>query len=296
MDNSALINDYQLCAATYYESPSSSGASQSALERAPSFFGVSVNITEPHSSGLLYFGGSHSDSLQSAYPIKDSVKVAFPGLCFDHVKSAEAGPHLPRELALPNRACELSAPPDQSNQTVVVNAAGTGTSRVSDFVSNALMPVVRVGAEVSRVGRNKGRKGASPMPNSKLYYGNVSKSRLKMITALESGISPPLRQRLRDDSQEYLPTEEEKFNTIVKYLNNRRDDPFVTKYGVKELAGYMLSDCNFFASDVERRIFQGIKRDAMKCYRFYKRRKMDDAYVELIRWANKLESISALDL
>ena len=301
MNNSELMNDYQLGAAACNGFPASPGASQgatqSSLERAPSFFGMSVNITEPDSSGLLYIGGSHSDSLQSAYPINDvSVKVAFPGLCFDHVKSAEAGPLLPRELALPNRAGELSAPPDQCDQTVVANVAGTGTSRVSDVAPNALMPVVRVGAEVLRVGRGKGRKGASPMPNSKLYYGNVSKSRLKMIAELESGISPPLRQRLWDDSREYLPTEEEKFNAIVKYLNNRQWDPLVAMYGVKVLAGYIISGRYFFVSGVERLSFNGIKRDAMKSYAFFKRRKMDDAYVELLRWVNKLESISAPDL
>ena len=305
MNNSELTNDYQFRAATCNGFPASPVASQGAsqstlestLERAPNIFGMSVNITEPHSSGFLYFGGSHSDSLQLAYPINNvSVKVALPGLCFDHVKSANAGPLLPRELALPNQAGELSAPPDQCHQTAVANAAGTGTSRVSDVVPNALMPVVRAGAEVVPVGRDKGRKGASPMPNSKLYYGNVSKRRLKMITALESGISPSLQQRLRDDSKEYLPTDEEKFNVIVKYLNNRRDDPFVAKYGVKELAGYIVGNCYYFVSADEKRIFKGVKRDAMKCYAFFKKRKMDDAYVELLRSANKLESISALDL
>lgn len=304
MNNSELINNYQFGAATCNGFPAASGASQGAsqstLERAPSFFGMSVNITEPHSSGFLCFGGSPSDSLQSAHPINDvSVKAAFPGLCFDHVKSAEVGPLLPRELALPNQAGELSAqpsPPDQCNETVVANAAGTGASRVSDVVLNALMPGERVGAKALPVGRDKGRKGPSPMPNSKLYYGNVSKSRLKMITALESGISPRLRQRLRVDSMGYLPTEEEKFNTLVKYLNNRRDDPFVAKYGVKELAGYMVSDCYFFVSAIEKQIFQDIKKNAMKSFAFSKKRKMDDVYVELLRSANKLESISALDL
>ena len=304
MDNSALINDYQLCTATYSGLPSSSGASQSALEstleRAPSFFGMSVNITEPHSSGFLYFGDSPPDSLQSANPINDvSVKAVFPGLCFDHVKSAEVGPLLPRELALPNQAGELSAqpsPPDQSNETVEASAAGTGASRVSDVVPNALMPGVRVGAKALPVGKDKGKKGAIPMPNSKLYYGKVSKSRLKMITALESGISPRLRQRLRDDSKRYLHTDEEKFNTIVKYLNSRQADPLVAKYGVKKLAGYVFGGVYYFVSDVERRIFQDIKKNAMKSFVFFKRRKIDDAYVELLSWANKLESMSALDL
>ena len=308
MDNSELIKDYQSGAATYSGLPSSSGASQSALEstlestleKAPSFFGMSVNITEPHSSGFLYFGDSPSDSMQSANPINDvSVKAVFPGLCFDHVKSAEVGPLLPRELALPNQAGELSAqpsPPDQCNETVVAYAAGTGASRVSDVVPNALIPGVRVGAKALPVGRDKGRRGPSPMPNSKLYYGNVSKSRLKMITALESGISSRLRQRLRVDSMGYLPTEEEKFNTIVKYLNNRQDDPLVAKYGVKELAGYIVSGRDFFVSAVERQIFQDIKKNAMKSFAFSKKRKMDDVYVELLRSANKLESISALDL
>ena len=297
MNNSELINDYQFGAATYHGLPESPGASQSTLGRAPSFLGMSVTINEPHSSGLLYFGGSHSDSLQSASPVNDvSVKVALPGLCFDHVKSAKVGSLLPRESALPNQVGELSPPPDQCNKTVEANAAGTGALRVSDVVSNALMPGVRVGAEALPVGRDQGRKDASPMPNSKLYYGKVSKGRLKMIAALESGISPQLLQRLRDDSKGYLPTEEEKFNIIVKYLNNRQEYPLVAKYGAKELAGYIVSRCCFFVSGVEKRIFRDIKKNAMKSYTFSKKRKIDDAYVELLRWANKLESISALDL
>ena len=257
---------------------------------------MSVDVVEPRSFDFLYFGDSHSDLLQSSYPINE---VAFPGLCFDHVEPAEVDPLLPRELELPNQANKLSAqptPPDQCNETAVANAAGTGASRVSDVASNVLMPGVRVGAEVLPVGRVKGRKGRRPGPNSKLYYGKVSQRRLNMISGLESGISPQLLQRLRDDSKEYLPTEEEKLNTIVKYLNNRKEDPLVAKYGVKQLAGYIIKGFCYLVSSVERGSFQRIKRDAMKSFTFFKRQKMDDAYVELLWWANKLESTSALDL
>ena len=299
MGDSELISDHQFGAVTCDGFPSSSGASQKASQRAPSSFGMTVDIIEPRSSGFLYFGDSHSDLFQSACHINNiSVQAVFPDLCFDHVESAEMYPFLPLELALSNQACELSAqpaPPDQGNETVVVNVAGT--SRVSDVAANVLMP--GGGTEVLPVSRDEGSKakrGRRPKPNSKLYYGKVSQSRLNMITALESGISPQLLQRLRDDSKEYLPTEEEKLNAIVKYLNNRKEDPFVAKYGVKELAGYIVKGFCYLVSGVERGSFQGLKRDAMKSYTFFKRRKMDDAYVELLITASKLESISALGL
>ena len=257
---------------------------------------MSVTTVELQSSDFLYCGGSSSDPFQSVFHIDDvSVEALFPGFSFDHVESDEADQLLPFELELSHQASEFSAQPtsmDKFNKTAVASIAGA--SDVSDVAPNVLTSAGLVDAEASPVGKNKGRKRRIPT-SRKLSHRNVGQSRLNMISELESGLPSQLLKRLRKESKEHFSAEEEKINIIVKYLNNKKKHPLVKKHGVKKLANYIVNDFSFRVSGVERGSFQSIKAHAMKSYSVQKRRKIDNTYLELLKWANNQQAISGLD-
>ena len=125
-------------------------------------------------------------------------------------------------------------------------------------------------------------------------YGKASQRRLNMISELESGLSAQLLKRLRDESKKQLPTEEEKLNAIVSHLEKKIEHSLVKKYGVNELADYIVNDFSFRVPATERDSFMIIKRDAMQSYAYRKRRKIVDAYLELLKSANNQNATSSL--
>lgn len=255
----------------------------------PIFSGMPVNIIEPQPFGFLFSGNPHSELFQPVLNLEDvSVAELVPCLCSGQPGGADQ--FLPVKLS--RQVSELSAQPastDKVKKTLVAKVAGA--SRVSKAAANVQSS--GVGRETLPVGRNEGSKRTIPTMDN-FSYGNISQRRLNMISELESGLSTQLLKRLRDESKKHLPTEEEKFNVIVRYFKKKSEHFLVKKYGVNELADYIVNDFSFRVPAAERDSFMIIKRDAMQSYAYRKRRKINDAYLELLKRAKDQKATSGL--
>ena len=280
-----FVNDYHPVAVFCYGSQPIAFSPQGV----PIFSGMPVNIIEPQPFGFLFSGYSHSELFQPVFNLDDfSVEELVP--CSRSGQSEETDQFLPVDLS--RQVSEFSAQPasaDKVEKTAVANVAGA--SRVGNAASSVQSSGVDRGT--LPVGRNKGSKRTiATMDN--FSYRDVSQRRLNMISELESGLSAQLLKRLRDESKKQHPTEEEKLNAIVSHLEKKIEHSLVKKYGVNELADYIVNDFSFRVPATERDSFMVIKRDAMQSYAFRKRRKIIDAYLELLKSANNQKATSGL--
>ena len=278
-----FVNDYHPVAVFCYGSQPIAFSPQGV----PIFSGMPVNIIEPQPFGFLFSGNSPSELFQPVFNL-DDISVAELVPCSG--QSGGADQFLPVKLS--RQVSELSAQPastDKVKKTVVAKVAGA--SRVSKAAANVQSS--GVGRETLPVGRNEGSKRTIPTMDN-FCYGNISQRRLNMISMLESGLSAQLLKRLRDESKKQLPTEEEKLNAIVRYFKKKSEHFLVKKYGVNKLADYIVNDFSFRVPATERDSFMAIKRDAMQSYAYQKRRKINDAYLELLKSANNQKATSGL--
>ena len=112
--------------------------------------------------------------------------------------------------------------------------------------------------------------------------------RLTLVKKLEENLSPELITLIKNERNSCTPDQKEQYDFVMRHIAERLHKRLTEKYTLADLCNAIVHGKKIYFEDKEQSaIFLDCKRWAMRSFSAYKRQKLHEEYIRLLKAANK---------